>query len=350
MVVGCPLRQPVKKWSYLECLVVSRNLIMSTSFGTTCSTKRRWLLKRWKINHPDLPKRSAHINNINKLDAGYFGLHYRQADNCDPVLKVLMETVIEAIMDAGVNPLELKGSKTGVFISFSNSDVENIAFTETTELLVGSVKSNIGHAEPVSGLCSIVKVLIAMETGFIPANFNLKTIRRGLKGIEHNRIKFVTEATELLKDDAIVGVNNFGFGGNNSHVILQRFKKHKIDFGLTKHEVLRLICVSGRSNEAVLKILGDVSNKNFDEEYIGLLHQLYKINHPNHLYRGHAVVSKRGVVSMTSKLLPSHRPHLHVFFGRFVINYRSLASYLKKCSIFEYIKTRYVKVLFAVPN
>ena len=89
--------------------------------------------KRWKINHPDLPKRSAHINNINKLDAGYFGLHYRQADNLDPGMRVLMETVMEAIMDAGVNPLELEGSKTGVFIGFSYSDVENLTYTSMTE-------------------------------------------------------------------------------------------------------------------------------------------------------------------------------------------------------------------------
>ena len=87
--------------------------------------------KRWKINHPNVPKRSAHIDN--KLDAGHFGLHYRQAGNLDSALRVLMETVTESIMDAGVNPLELKSSKTGVFIGFSYSDVENITFAETTE-------------------------------------------------------------------------------------------------------------------------------------------------------------------------------------------------------------------------
>ncbi|XP_063924503.1 fatty acid synthase-like [Zophobas morio] len=494
--------------------------------------------KRWKINHPDVPKRSAHINNIDKLDAGYFGLHYRQADNLDPSMKVLMETVMEAIMDAGVNPLELKGSKTGVFIAFSCSDVENLTIMGMTEpqkftatgyfksliahrlsyflklkgpsfiadtacsssgnalhsafksmrsgecenaivascmltihpggtiqffrlgvlspdgipkifdqdangyvrseacacillqksknakriyaqvintkvncdgfkkegitypssqiqeklmteiykesgiklsevsyveahgtgtqagdpeevnaidralakncekqLLVGSVKSNIGHTEPVSGLCSIIKVLIAMETGFIPPNINLKRVRKGLEGIEQNRMKIVTEATELLKNDAIVGVNNFGFGGNNCHVILKRFKKQKIDSGLPKDDVPRLICVSGRTNEAVLKILDDVSNKSLDEEYVGLLHQLYKINNPNHLHRGYALVSKRGLISMSSKLLPSHRPHLYVFFGQFVNNFRILASYLKKFSIFEYVETRVNEIL-----
>ena len=88
---------------------------------------------RYKNNHPDLPKRSAHIDNIDKLDAGYFGLHYRQADHCNPELKVLMETVIEAIMDAGVNPIELEGSKTGIFIGFSYAHVENTALVEMTK-------------------------------------------------------------------------------------------------------------------------------------------------------------------------------------------------------------------------
>ena len=214
------------------------------------------------------------------------------------------------------------------------------------QLLIGSVKSNIGHTEPVSGLCSIIKVLIAMETGFIPPNINLKRVREGLEGIKQQRIKIVTEATELLDNDAIIGVNNFGFGGSNCHVILQRFKKQKIDGGLPKDDLPRLICVSGRTNEAVLKILNDVSNKSLDEEYVGLLHQLYKINNPNHLHRGYAVVSKRGIVSMSSKLLPLQKPHLYVFFGQFVTNFRKLASYLKKFSIFECIESRYVKILF----
>ena len=90
--------------------------------------------KRWKVDNCDLPKRSAHINNIDKLDAGYFGLHYRQAHNIDPAMRVLMETTIEAVIDAGVNPLELEGSKTGVFIGFSHSEVANIAlFSGKTE-------------------------------------------------------------------------------------------------------------------------------------------------------------------------------------------------------------------------
>mgnify|MGYP005984742579 CR=1 FL=1 len=208
------------------------------------------------------------------------------------------------------------------------------------QLLIGSVKSNIGHPEPASGMCSIVKVLIAMETGFIPPKNNLTRVRKGLEGIEQNRIKIVREATELLDNDAIVGFNNFGFGGSNCHVILQRFKKQKINGGLPKDDVPKLICVSGRTDEPVFKILNDISNKSLDEEYVGLLRQLHKMNNPYHLYRGYAIISKRSVISKSSKLLQSPRPHFRVFFGRFVNNFRMLASYMKQFSIFKDFETR----------
>lgn len=39
-------------------------------------------------------------------------------------------------------------------------------------LKIGSVKTNIGHAEPVSALMSLIKIIVAMETGIIPAHLN----------------------------------------------------------------------------------------------------------------------------------------------------------------------------------
>jgi fatty acid synthase len=51
-----------------------------------------------------------------------------------------------------------------------------------TPLLIGSVKSNMGHSEPVSGLCSIAKVIIAMELGFIPPNLNFRNPKQDMEG------------------------------------------------------------------------------------------------------------------------------------------------------------------------
>lgn len=60
-------------------------------------------------------------------------------------------------------------------------------------LPVGAVKSNMGHSEVASGLCSVSKVLIAMEAGVIPANLHVEPLDTDLPGIKDGKIK-VNEA------------------------------------------------------------------------------------------------------------------------------------------------------------
>lgn len=55
-------------------------------------------------------------------------------------------------------------------------------------LLLGSVKSNIGHTEMVSGLSSLIKVLGVMKTGIIPPTINVEPIDTSLKGIKDGKI------------------------------------------------------------------------------------------------------------------------------------------------------------------
>lgn len=59
---------------------------------------------------------------------------------------------------------------------------------ESSPLVVGSVKTNIGHLEGVSGLASLVKVTLALETGLIPPNIWFETMNPAVKAA-HNRIK-----------------------------------------------------------------------------------------------------------------------------------------------------------------
>ena len=58
-----------------------------------------------------------------------------------------------------------------------------------TPLLIGSVKSNMGHSEPASGLCSVVKVLTAMEHGLIPPNLHFSNPREDVESLITGRFK-----------------------------------------------------------------------------------------------------------------------------------------------------------------
>lgn len=72
-----------------------------------------------------LPKRTGKLKDITKFDAQYFGVHSKQASVMDPQLRVLLEVTHEAIIDAGFNPAELRGTNTGVFIGCSASESED---------------------------------------------------------------------------------------------------------------------------------------------------------------------------------------------------------------------------------
>ena len=56
------------------------------------------------------------------FDATFFGVHAKQAHVMDPQLRILLEATYEAIIDAGINPNDIRGSKTGVFIGVSASE------------------------------------------------------------------------------------------------------------------------------------------------------------------------------------------------------------------------------------
>ncbi|KAF4462939.1 type I polyketide synthase [Fusarium albosuccineum] len=93
-------------------------------------------------------------------------------------------------------------------------------------LLIGSVKSNIGHLEAASGLAAVVKVALALEHGFIPPNYDFVQ--------ESQKIPFrdlgIRVAAELQQWPAHLprraSINSFGYGGANSHVIMEAAEYH----------------------------------------------------------------------------------------------------------------------------
>lgn len=76
--------------------------------------------KRWPNFHPEIPKRMGTIDGIEKFDATFFGVGHKQANTMDPQCRLLIERAYEAILDSGINPKTLRGSRTGVFIGFVN--------------------------------------------------------------------------------------------------------------------------------------------------------------------------------------------------------------------------------------
>lgn len=77
---------------------------------------------RWKHFRPEVPRRFGKIRNLEKFDASFFSTLNKHANWTDPQMRILLEHSYEAIIDAGISPQSLIGSRTGVFIGCSISD------------------------------------------------------------------------------------------------------------------------------------------------------------------------------------------------------------------------------------
>nr|XP_033197779.1 fatty acid synthase-like [Bombus vancouverensis nearcticus] len=161
----------------------------------------------------------------------------------------------------------------------------------TTPLKIGSIKSNMGHTEPASGLCSVAKIIIAMESGLIPPNINFKSPMKGVTCFDEGKVEVVTEPTPWK--GGYVGINSFGFGGANAHVLLKSYTKEKVNNGAPSDDLPRLVVVSGRTQEAVETLLNHIESIPVDVEYIRLLHDIHSENITGHLFRGYTMVGSK---------------------------------------------------------
>ncbi|XP_023313670.1 fatty acid synthase-like [Trichogramma pretiosum] len=466
--------------------------------------------RRWKLDHPEIPQNTGKINNVSKFDALFFGVHFKQAHTMDPMCRMLLEHAYEAIVDAGINPKQLRGSRTGVFIGACFSESEKTWFYEKLQvngfgitgcsramlanrisywlgvtgpsyavdtacssslfalehayrsirdglcdaaivgganlclhpyvslqfsrlgvlspdgrcksfdesangyarseavacvflqkakdskrvyatvvhaktncdgfkeqgitfpssimqgallkefyeelgvpptslsfveahgtgtkvgdpeevnaldrvfctgrkdpLWIGSIKSNLGHSEPASGLCSVAKIVIGMESGLIPPNLHYKNTRKGIEALEKGRLRVVTEPTPWK--GGLVGINSFGFGGANAHILLRSNQKEKINGGQPQDDLPRLVAVSGRTELAVQTILDDLEKRPTDVEYVRLLHDIHTEDINGHLYRGYTILPPRGLVKQSPREIENYlgvkRPVWFVFSG-----------------------------------
>ncbi|KAM8707436.1 hypothetical protein ACLKA7_011511 [Drosophila subpalustris] len=441
--------------------------------------------RRWRHFNPEIPKRSGKIYGLEKFDATFFGVHFKQAHTMDPQTRILIEMAYEAVIDAGINPKTLRGTKTGVYVGSCISESEKTWFYEKVSsggfgitgcsrammanrisyclglegpsflldtacsssmyaldnafsairngeidaaiiggsnlllhpfvtlqfarlgvlapdgfcrpfdkdasgytrsetincmflqrkrdakrvyasviysktncdgykpegitypsgkvqekllqefykeidltpndlgyleahstgtvvgdpeeckaidsvlcsqrsepLLVGSVKSNVGHSEAASGICSLVKACFAFENEMIPPNINFTEVKPSISALAEGRLIVVKDPTPLPKP--YIGINSFGFGGANAHAVLKGHSKPKTNFGLPEDELPRIVTWAGRTEAAVNEVFNAVEKKPLDAEFIGLLQNIQEEDVSGLVFRGYGIFAKNG--------------------------------------------------------
>lgn len=93
--------------------------------------------------------------------------------------------------------------------------------TAENPLLVGAVKTNVGHLEAAAGITGLVKVLLALRTEKIPPHLHFKQPTPHANWHELH-VKVPTESVPWPRAERrrVAGVSSFGFSGTNAHVVL----------------------------------------------------------------------------------------------------------------------------------
>ncbi|PLX36687.1 MAG: fatty acid synthase [Hyphomicrobiales bacterium] len=121
-------------------------------------------------------------------------------------------------------------------------------------LPIGSVKTNIGHLEPVSGLAGLLKAVMALEHDVLPPSLHFETPNPDIPFDKLN-LEVVTKPRKLPrgKKPRYAGVNSFGFGGTNAHAILRDPDPVKPPRAVKVDERAPLI-ISAQSPEALTEL------------------------------------------------------------------------------------------------
>ncbi|KAK1220914.1 Mycolipanoate synthase [Marasmius sp. AFHP31] len=150
-----------------------------------------------------------------------------------PVASAQRDAMIRAFKMAGRNPgdvdfveLHATGTASGdpTEANWVGEAFQRPEENSDKDLLIGSVKGNLGHLEITSFLASLCKVCGAFETGIIPANVNLRNLNPKIKWDQYS-LKVPRECTPLpcrsSDRKSLVSIASSGIGGATGHVVLE---------------------------------------------------------------------------------------------------------------------------------
>lgn len=119
-------------------------------------------------------------------------------------------------------------------------------------VLVGSVKTNIGHAEAAAGIAGLIKAVLCLELAEVPPSLHLRAPNPAVPW-DRLPLRIPTEVTPFPDRGrpALAAVSSFGFSGTNAHLVLEAAPSGSTAASEPQPERAELLVLSARSPEAL---------------------------------------------------------------------------------------------------
>ncbi|XP_075067577.1 mycolipanoate synthase-like [Mixophyes fleayi] len=205
----------------------------------------------------------------------------------------LLQSLYTTIDPCSVQYVEAHGTGTPVGDPIEVSSLGNIIgkkrLSGLKPLKIGSVKGNIGHTESAAGMAGLIKVLLMMHHEVIPPSLHY-TKELGIENIEESNLMIQTTPEKWQEDIKFgrkAGINCFGFGGTNTHVVV---KQHKEKYPQCNSErPVEIFILSAASRKSLQLSIEDTSYRLNKTTNLSLENLVYtaacRRSHLNNKYR-----------------------------------------------------------------
>ncbi|XP_074670454.1 phthioceranic/hydroxyphthioceranic acid synthase-like [Strix aluco] len=133
--------------------------------------------------------------------------------------------------------------------------------SQASILKIGSVKGNIGHTESAAGAAGLIKVLLMMHHGKIVPSLHYS---KEMSSIDTEKLNLAIPTTvepweESSEYGRVAGINCFGFGGTNAHVVVRQVKQ--LEPLPAFKRPLELVLLSAASSKSLQMTMADTADQ-----------------------------------------------------------------------------------------
>ena len=172
-----------------------------------------------------------------------------------------------AYSQAGVHPHEVdyvEAHGTGTFLgdpieARGLGTVLGRGRPTSAPLLVGAVKSNLGHLEAAAGVAGFMKAVLAVQKGQIPANLRYQNPNPHIP-FDQLRLEVVAQDRDwpTVERPRRAGVSSFGFGGTNAHIVIEQAPE-MATVAPQQDPPMTTLVVSGKSAQRIAAAAGSLA-------------------------------------------------------------------------------------------
>ncbi len=212
------------------------------------------------------------------------------------------QVINQAIKNAGISAVDISyveahgtGTKLGDPIELNNlAEIFSRGRDKSNTCMIGSVKTNIGHLESAAGIAGVIKTALCLQKKQVPPNLHFKKLNPYILMDESIfKIPTAVESWNRSASSRFASVSSFGFGGTNSHIVLQEAPiKYKVSSN-NHEDDLSILFLSAKREKDLVALINTYSEylKNNQEHALGDICYSSNVGRNHFQYRAGFVAS-----------------------------------------------------------